>query len=258
MAPPLTAGGALGLAVQGDVAPLNSAAVPPVPPPALPPPSAGDGGFMVVGRFSPYTLLSAAWTYLSAGLCAWPIPSRSVPLGFNSTAAYGLIAPGLPKAYPGGAVSLQLALAALPLLTIAPGGISASAPLTMGFVVAPAGGAGAPVLAFTLNATTALSLAVAVAPSPAAAGALVFSGTLAYLSATLALAGSEVGPVSVGLLQGLADVVLPLIVASVNAELQRGFPLPPIPGVAFTNATQLALFDGFAQMDANFTFAPPS
>ena len=66
------------------------------------------------------------------------------------------------------------------------------------------------------------------------------------------------GPVpGVALLQGLVDLVLPLIVLSINGDLQKGFPLPPISGVNFTDTSGLRLMDGFAQLSANFSFAYP-
>ena len=48
----------------------------------------------------------------------------------------------------------------------------------------------------------------------------------------------------------------PLIVASVNGDLAKGFPLPAIPGLAFTNASSLQLNEGYAAFLADFTFAP--
>ena len=188
-APPLTSGGVLGLTVQGDVMPLGSAAVAPVPPPSLPPPSADPSGYMVLGRLTPYTLTTAAWTYLSASLLHWAIPPSQVPLGLNATGAYApLIAPGLPAAYPGGTVSLALAVAALPAVTIstdAQGGIAALAPLQLDFLVQPRGAnaSSAPVLAFSLGVAARLSMDMQVAASSTAAGVLVFSGTLNYVSA---------------------------------------------------------------------------
>jgi hypothetical protein len=258
VAAPSAAGGYLGLSVQGDVVPAGFSGVPPVAPPALPPPSAGDGGYMVVGRFSPYTLLSAAWTFFSAGLFAWSIPSHQVPLGLNETAAYALIAPGLSKAYPGGTVGLGVALTGLPAVAMAAGGINASTPLNISFIATPQGGGGAPAEAFTLALDGAFSLAVTVEPSPTTPGSLVFAGKLQYLAASVALADTNVGPVAINLLRGLVDLVLPFIVDSVNGDLSKGFPLPPIPGVAFTNATQLELADGYAQFEADFTFTPPT
>jgi len=257
-APPVATASFLCLAVQGDVVPLNSSAEPPVPAPALPPSDASDAAFMVEGRFSPYLLESAAWTYFQAGLTNWPIASADVPLGLNRTAAYALIAPGLPAAFPGGAVALTVAFAGVPALTMAAaaaGGITAAAPVTIGWSVTPAVG-GPPQPAFALSVAARLSLDVGVAPSPTAPGSLVFSGELAYLSANISLASTAVGPVAVGLLQVLVDAVLPLVVATLNGDLARGFPLPPIAGVAFTNATALALREGYALFRADFTFSP--
>ena len=48
----------------------------------------------------------------------------------------------------------------------------------------------------------------------------------------------------------------PLIVGTVNGDLAKGFPLPPIPGLAFSNSTSLQLFEGYASFEADFTFSP--
>ena len=73
------------------------------------------------------------------------------------------------------------------------------------------------------------------------------------------LGNSTVGPVpGVGLLQALVDIVLPLVTLIVNGDLAKGFPLPPIEGVAFTNTSGLVLMEGYAQLAANFTFTFPA
>jgi hypothetical protein len=243
----------LAFGVQGDVVPLGFAGAPPVPAPALPAFDASAAGFAIEGRFSAYTLTSAAWTYFSSGLTTWPIAPRDVPLGLNETGGYALIAPGLAKAYaPDTPVRLLVALAAVPALAIAPpaaGGIAAAAQLTVSFFAGDAP-------AFALDVAAAFGLDVGVAPSAAAPGSLVFNGTLAFVSANVTLGSTAVGPVAVGLLQALVDVVLPLAAATLNGDLARGFPLPPIDGLAFTNATSLQLMQGYALFAADFTFAP--
>jgi hypothetical protein len=249
----------LGFAVQGDVTPLNFSGDPPIAPPALPPFDSSAAAFMVEGRFSSYLLQSAVWTYWTQGLMAWAIPAAGMPLGLNASAAYALIAPGLAAAFPGGSVSLGISLSGLPSISISPlaaGGISAEAPLDLLFSVKPASG-GAPQAAFHLLAAAGFSLQVGVIPDASAPGSLVFNGTLSYLSASLSAGNSTVGPVSVGLLQALVDVVLPGLVAVLNGQLQAGFPLPPIPGVAFESATALELQSGYALFAANFTYTPP-
>jgi LBP / BPI / CETP family, C-terminal domain len=146
----------------------------------------------------------------------------------------------------------------VPVLTIAPpaaGGIAASAPLSLAFLAQPQGAA-APSLAFSLNVSSAFALDVSVSPSASAPGSLVFSGALDFVSANLALGMTNVGPVSIGLLQALANLALPLAAAALNGALAAGFPLPPIEGVAFSNATALALEDGYARFAADFTFSP--
>ena len=203
----------MGIAVQGDVVPKNFTGVPPVPAPATPPFNSSDGLYMVEGRFSAYTLQSAAWTYASARLLQWALPSTALPLGLNSTAAYGLIAPGLAKAYPGAAVSLNLSVGEASPIAIAinptpAGGILALAVLQLDFVVQGGAAAPQPLVAFSILANTSFSLAVSIVPDPLHPGSLVFSGDLAYLKSALAVGNSTVGPVSVGLLQGLVDITL--------------------------------------------------
>ena len=155
-------------------------------------------------------------------------------------------------------MSITVAFAAVPAMTIAPeaaGGISAAAPLTIAFAATPAAG-GPPQPAFTLSVNASLALNVSVGPSPTAPGSLVFSGVLRYISADIALASTAVGPVSVALLQGLVDLVLPLACDVLNSDLSRGFPLPPIAGVEFTSASSLELLSGFARLGVDFTFNP--
>jgi len=60
----------------------------------------------------------------------------------------------------------------------------------------------------------------------------------------------------VALLQDLVDILLPTIVAVLNGQLSSGFPLPPIPGIAFQGAAALELEQGFAVFGANFTYTP--
>jgi hypothetical protein len=244
----------LAFSVQGDVVPLGGTVEPPVPAPALPPFDSSDADYMIEGRFSPYTLTSAAWTYWQANLTQWPIAAANVPLGLNNTNAYGLIAPGLSKAFPNQPVNLQVAFAKVPTLTISPpaaGGISAAAPLSLVFFAGTP-----PAFAFSLDIDAAFNLDVGVSPSPISPGSLIFNGTLSFISATVTIGTTTVGPVSTGLLQALVDIVLPIAMATLNGDLSRGFPLPAVEGLAFTNATSLQLETGYALFAADFTYAP--
>lgn len=245
----------LSFGVQGDVVPLSNPVEPPVPAPAIPPFDTADSAYMIEGRFSPYTLTSAAWTYYQANVTNWLIASKDIPLGLNSTDGYAIIAPGLPKAFPHSPVSIVVAFSALPDLTIAADGITANASLSLTFLVAPAAG-GASTTAFVVNADASFLLDVGVFPSPLVPGSLVFNGSLSYLKADVTLVSSSVGTVLVGLLQALVNAVLPIATAVLNGDLSRGFPLPPIEGVSFNNATKLLLSDGYASFASNFSFNP--
>jgi hypothetical protein len=250
---PVATASFLSFGVQGDVVPIGSTVEPPVPAPALPPFDATN--YMVEGRFSPYTLTSAAWTYYQANLTNWPHASKDIPLGLNETDGYALIAPGLPKAFPHSTVSIVVAFSGLPSLTIAVGGISADTNLSLAFLVEPLS-ENSSSTAFILNAEASFLLDVGVSPSPLVPGSLIFNGTLSYIRAEVTLTQSSVGPVSVGLLQALVDAVLPIATSVLNGDLGRGFPLPPIEYLSFSNATSLSLSDGFASFSSNFTFQP--
>lgn len=198
----------LGLAIQGDVVPLGFTGIPPIPLPPAPSFDDNSASHMLVGHFTAYTLLSAAWTYLQANLLEWAIPSYDIPLGLNSTAGYGLIAPGMAAAFPGGgSVSLEISIGQVPTINITQQGIAAQALIPIEFVVSPTGG-GKTANAFTVIADASFSLEIGVRQDPANPGSLVFNGTLAYLSAHLSLGNSSVGDVSINLLNGLVDIIL--------------------------------------------------
>lgn len=95
----------LSVCLQGDVVPIANPVSPPITPSTLPPFNANDGSYYGQLQLSSYTAMSAAYTYYSAGLTEWLVPSTSIPMGLNTTAAYILIAPNLPLDYPKGAFS---------------------------------------------------------------------------------------------------------------------------------------------------------
>jgi len=145
---------------------------------------------------------------LQSNLLEWAIPSYDIPLGLNSTAGYGLIAPGMAAAFPGGgSVSLGISIGQVPTINITQQGIAAQALIPIEFVVSPTGG-GKASNAFAVIADASFSLEIGVRQDPANPGSLVFNGTLAYLSAHLSLGNSSVGDVSINLLNGLVDIIL--------------------------------------------------
>lgn len=240
----------VGLALQGDVVLLSNPVQPPIPPPSLPPFSAADGDYYLTAYLSPYMLLSAVYAYSSVGLLTWPIAPSSIPLGFNTTAAYLLVAPGLPLAYPGAAVMVTASVSSLPNITMSGTGIATALPVSFAFSALASNGTWMP--AFTLDCNTSLNLDLDINTTTAATPSI--TGELSYLDASVTLASSSVGPVSTSLLSALvnvtfADILLPIF----NELLSHGLPLPSAPGLALTNAT-LLVGNGYTLVGADFTF----
>jgi len=243
----------VGISLQGDVVPLANPVNPPITPPNLPPFSPSDGSIYISAAISPYTLVSALYTYLVANTLTWTINSQSIPLGFNNTGAYTLVAPGFPSQYPNAAVQLNVAITALPTITMTTGSIATVVPMTFIFE------AQAPnstfVNAFGLNASASLSLSLGVSPSNNGTS-YVITGSLGYLDADLGLAFTNVGTVNVPLLQALVNITFSAVLVPIFDELlAHGLPLPQAPGMTLTSPT-LVTGNGYVTFGCNFTFDP--
>jgi hypothetical protein len=253
VAPPVLNTTFMGVALQGDVVPIANPVAPPIAPPALPPFSPADGSVYISAALSPYTLLSAAWTFYTAGDLTWTVPPHDIPLGFNSSAAFALIAPGLPAAFPGAPVQLGVAVTGVPALTVAAAGVSTILPVALAFQPQAPNGTFVPGFTLAANASLALALGVANGTAP---GSFVIDGSLGYLSASLSLASSAVGPVNVPLLQAVVNVTFSAVLVPLfDALLAHGLPLPQAPGMALTNPA-LATTDGAILFSCDFTFDP--
>ena len=258
VADPVVGVGFIGLSLQGDVVPLAAPDEPmPLAPPALPPfAPASAGAQYVEALVSPYTLLSAAYTFYSAALMQWAVPPADVPLGFNSTGAYKAIAPGFVAAFPSGAsVALDVSVGAMPECAVSTaGGVSVGLPLVVAFQGQASNGSFLP--AFAVNLQASLALALAIAPGSRNPGSDVITGRLSSTGAGVSLNFSAVGAVDVALLGLLANVTVELVLVPIfNELLSVGIPLPAVDGLALVNAT-IAAGDGFINLAADFTFAP--
>jgi hypothetical protein len=243
----------VGVALQGAVVPIANPAVPPIAPPALPSFSPADGVHYITAYLSPYTIESAGYTYFSAGALQWTVKPADIPLGFNTTAAYGLVAPGFNTAYPNAPVNLGIAFTGAPQLTMATTGISAVVPLSMSFNAGLANGTFVP--GFVLGANASLSLALAIGPGVNTT-ALVITGSLAYLDADVGLDSTTVGAVNIGLLNALVNITFQVVfVPLLNDLLATGLPLPAASGLSLTNAV-LSTGPGYAVIACDFTFNP--
>lgn len=186
----------VGVDLQGDVVPIANPVTPPITPPALPPFNAAAGGYYLQMQLSSYTFESALYAFNAADLLYWQLPSTSIPLGFNDSNTYVVVAPGLPIEYPNAPVSITIDFSAMPTLDLSTSGINATAPLLMEFMVATNG---SQLNAFTLGAVTTLTADLDIGTD--ATGGLALMGTLSYLGAQLSVVNSSVGTVNSGLLQ---------------------------------------------------------
>ena len=243
--------------LQGDVVPIADQRDPPIAPPALPPWTAASADYAVQLQLSSYTPESALYAFYSAGALSWLLPPADLPLGLNTTAGYALIAPGLPAAYPGRPVEMNVSFASLPNITFSPSGIAVAALLRLDWIVLPANGS-APVAAFSLLAQTDFSGAIVARAANGTAQPAALVASIAYINSTLTTLTSTVGPVHTPLLQALVDDVLAgVIVPIVNALIATGLPLPQIDGVTLVNPAVI-YNNGFVTVATNFTFVPPS
>ncbi len=258
LAAPVVNSSFMGVSLQGDVVALAAPDAPlPIAPPALPPFSPSSAGtHFIEALISPYTLLSAAYTFFAAGLLSWPVPPADLPLGFNVSGAYKLVAPGFVAAYPSGAsVALAVSVEAMPDCTAtAAEGVSVALPLLVAFLGQAANGSF--MEGFALNLGASLSLSLAVAPNPLVPGGSKLTGQLGFVDAAVSLNSSSVGAVDVGLLGLFANVTVQLVLVPIfDALLGVGLPLPATSGLALTNAS-VATGDGYLLFGADFTFAP--
>jgi hypothetical protein len=248
----------IGVQMQGDVVPIASPnASLPIPPPSLPPFSPSSDGQLYIEAFiSSYTLVSAAYTYFAANLEHWTITPAEIPLGFNETQAYLLVAPGMVIAYPANAtVQLIVSVGDVPEVVITNAtGIAATLPLLLSFEAENANSTFTE--AFAVNAEATLSLSPAVGQNPKVNGGLIITGTFKYINSNLTLNTTNVGPVNVGLLSIFAGVTLEdVIVPILNELLQTGLPIPAADGLSLVNAT-LTTGDGFILLGSDFSFSP--
>jgi hypothetical protein len=248
----------IGVQMQGDVVSISSPNAPlPIPSPSLPPFSpASDGQLYIEAFISSYTLVSAAYTYFAAGLEHWILTPSQIPLGFNETQAYLLIAPGMLVAYPTNAsVQLTVSVGDIPEVVITnASGVAATLPLVLSFEAENANATFTQ--AFAVNAIATLSLIPSVGENPKVSGGLIITGSFKYIASNLTLNSTNVGPINVDLLSIFAGVTLEdVIVPILNVLLGTGLPIPSADGLTLTNAT-LTTGDGYILLGSDFTFAP--
>lgn len=243
--------GYVGVGLEGAIVPTANPAMPNIPAPGLP-------GFQpAIPReiqlyLSEYTLLSGLKTFFDANLLNRIVRPRDIPLGLNETDAWFLIAPGFGKAYPKQDVQLLAAISELPTISITPAGVSVVIPTAITFSALTINGLVHE--AFVLGATVYVDADVYVGNNVDGVPAIL--GSIKFIKASLTVESTAVGPVSVGLIQDLIDVVFEgVIVPAANAILEPGIPLPQAPGVSLV-APALAYGNGYILVETNFNFNP--
>lgn len=264
--PPSASSGAfLALPVLGDaVVAANASTRAPFPPPTLPPGppfAAACASAYLQLALSEFSLESAGWALWSVGGLQSVVPHTVVPPQFPiqlNTTDVGLLAPGLPKAFPNAWMQLAVSLAAPPAANLTAAGAALAAPLLVDFQALPPNGGGAAVTAFTLGCPLGLALQLGVGGGGGGGGGQQnLTANITSLDCALALANSTVGPVDV---KGLAllvnfvlsDVLLPLV----NAVLNVGAPLPSLGGLSLVE-TSIQYAPGLAGLCTNFSYTPP-
>lgn len=188
----------MAVGLQGDFVPIFNPSTPPLPPPTLPSFNQAFSSTYLQLYLSSYSAVSAIYSLYSAGLLTWYLPSTSIPFGFNSTTAYGLVAPQLPTLFPNSDVCIYLLAGGMPTFTVLPSGVTGSAPLLIGFNVNTSTWGNDTYNAFVLEAQ--LAVAVDLSLLQGVNNSMTLDVDIGYVATNVSLATSNVGTVNAALM----------------------------------------------------------
>lgn len=178
------------------------------------------------------------------------VPHSDMPNLLNTTFWKGSV-PGLPAALPDAAMALDVTLHAAPgIHTTAAKGIVGSADLALDFSVE--GASGAQRHSHTLDASVSFGASVAIVDVGKTA-TLMFKVT--ELSLAFKELDSDFGPVNVAGLNGLLDIILPLIKDAIDGLLAKGIPLPGSPTGAGVKNPEVDMGNGYLAISFDFVAA---
>jgi hypothetical protein len=194
------------------------------------------------------------------------LPPSDIAFGLNATAAWALLAPGLPAAYAGDAVGVALAVVGAPVAVLNGTGATGDglALITAALraevdVYNAAGTALVAPAVISLNVSVGFSATLGWAPQGGTPGPAVptnFSAAFHNVTATAALVNSTVGPVpNVALLADIVAAAINAVLPLVNNLTAHGIAFG-LPGIfALTDSAFLSTVN-YLQASTDFTLGP--
>ena len=234
-APSFVAGSYLELFHKGEFLHAGDETEAPFQPPALPSPASVDR--MATFWVSSYVLNTAGYALHRHGVLRHNLTRKDLPPQFRDRlntkcslfdACIGLLVPPIGKKYPNASVEVELFSVAAPVAAIDPQNLTGS---FAGVAVLRARlSDGRLAHLFGMNVTAKITV------TPRLDGG-VLKARVAAMDDALAVRDSSVGPISTTLLGLAFDVAKTnFIIPKLNEAGERGFPLPAVKHVQFTNA----------------------
>jgi len=220
----------------------------PSPIPDIPLVDAGATGRMLQIFMGQHFFQCAMWVNYNNGVLDVTIPSNATD--------WWMIIPQIPTKWPGAGLKLRVTMYKLGAVAITPSGMTAELPLSINITVQPQTG-GPPVHAAALSATSVASIRVWIGKDATNHPTIYLNVT--SLKLTFGVIDSAVGPIDLGLLQGLTDIIVPILVQAIDEVLKKGFIIPISKGLGLTNDV-IVFSNGYLAIEADFvyTFALPN
>ncbi|XP_047602015.1 lipopolysaccharide-binding protein-like [Lutra lutra] len=202
---------------------------------------------MVYFAISEYVLNTASWVYHQAGRMNFTIQNRHIPPDSPirlHTSSFRAIAPRLSRMYPNMELELETTPESAPFLTFTPGNVTLMPVIDIqAFVLLPTSSDRK--LLFRLRVTTNISATIS-ANSDRIVGSVTTGSKL-----KLELKHSNIRFINVELMEAILNYyALHTMYPSLNAKLEKGFPLP-LPRDTHLNSLELQVHENFLLLGAN-------
>lgn len=202
---------------------------------------------MVYFAVSEYVFNTASWVYHQAGRMNFTIQNRHIPPDSPirlHTSSFRAIAPRLSRMYPNMELELETTPESAPFLTFTPGNVTFMPVIDIqAFVLLPTSSDRK--LLFQLRVTTNISATIS-ANSDRIVGSVTTGSKL-----KLELKHSNVRFINVELMEAILNYyALHTMYPSLNAKLEKGFPLP-LPRDTHLNSLELQVHENFLLLGAN-------
>ncbi|KAM3877984.1 bactericidal permeability-increasing protein-like [Diretmus argenteus] len=237
VAPPAVSNSSIDLSLKGEFYNIGHHQEPPFSPAPFSLPAQVDS--MLYIGVSAFTAASAGFVYNKAGALSLSITDDMIPASSPirlSTRTFGAFIPEIAKRFPGLMMKLLVKPAKDPIVTFEPNNTTLQASGTVTAYAIQPNATLSPL--FVLNMEASVSLRVYVT-------GMKLAGSVTLNKMDMTLGTSYVGDFQVRSLENVFLIVLKMaVLPRVNAQLQKGYPLPAIGKMKLVN-TQLHVLKGY-------------